>query len=60
VLIQQAQLEALGAPAAADDRALSELIDHLPFGDVSMDQMLRLSDQLNERLHRPPFGSDHP
>jgi hypothetical protein len=58
VLIQQAQLEALGAPAPVEDRALEELIRHLPFGKVSMEHMLHLSDQLNERLHLPPFGSD--
>ncbi len=58
VLIQQAQLEALGAPAAAEDRALRELIRHLPFSTIPMEQMLELSDQLNERLHRPPFSSE--
>jgi len=58
VLIQQAQLEALGAPAPAEDRALDELIRHLPFGKVTLERMLHLSDQLNERLHLPPFGSD--
>lgn len=58
VLIQQAQLEALGAPAPAEDRALDELIRHLPFGKVTMEHMLHLSDQLNERLHLPPFESD--
>ncbi len=57
VLIQQRQLEALGAPSAAEDRALDELICQLPFGKVTMEQMLQLSDQLNERLHLPPFGS---
>ncbi len=57
VLIQQRQLEALDAPSAAEDRALDELIYHLPFGKVTMEHMLQLSDQLNERLHLPPFGS---
>jgi hypothetical protein len=59
VLIQQAQLAELGAPIPAEDRALDELIGQLPFGKVTMEHMLRLSDQLNEQLHLPPFGS-HP
>jgi hypothetical protein len=57
VLIQQQQLDALGAPTAAHDPALSELERLLPFGTVTMEHMLQLSDQLNERLHRPPFSS---
>jgi hypothetical protein len=58
VLIQQAQLAALGAPLPAEDRALDELIGRLPLGKVTFEQMLQLSGQLNERLYRPPFGSD--
>jgi len=59
VLIQQAQLAELGAPIPAEDRALDELIGQLPFGKVTMEHMLRLSDHLNEQLHLPPYGS-HP
>jgi hypothetical protein len=58
VLIQQAQLAALGAPLPAEDRSLDELIGQLPFGTVTFEQMLHLSDQLNERLYRPPFGDN--
>jgi hypothetical protein len=57
VLIQQQQLDALGAPSAAQDPTLSELERLLPFGKVTFEQMLQLSDHLNERLHLPPFSS---
>jgi len=55
VLVQQQQLDLLGAPSAAQDPGLNELERLLPFGKLTMEQMLQLSDRLNERLHRPPF-----